>query len=588
MRTSMVARTILAALILAAAAGCGAATTAQSTAKPTVRIISPVNGAKLSSQTLQDVTVHLAISHFILVAGPAGPEQAGQVWIYENGQAVRRSGSSTVSLTLTPGSYTLKAVLVANGKPVAESAPVVVSVPNPVSCAHTPFPSTGLKAGSITLFCRGLPAGGLGSLLVAGPGGDLWFTLLAVGGRPGIGRITPTGTITTYSKGLPVGAYPLENPATVGPGDNLWFAVNRDPSTGGTGRIARVTPTGAITLFSAGLPATAVLGRPIVGPGGNLWFPIDAPIAAIGQMTPSGTITVFRTGLPSSNPIDRLVVGPDGNVWFTLQSGSGIGRITPTGVVTMFSKGLPSPQAVIKTLTNPTMTCGMGPACGVFRLVPGPGGDLWFIYRGLSAIGRITPGGTITIYSNGLPANDYPYGTLTVGAGGNLWFLYQLCSSVQGGCVPASPPGVGRITPSGTITIFSHGLPAGSSVGTLVTGPGGDLWFPVNPTSSEGTGSIGRITPSGVITLFSHGLPAGGGAGNLVNGPDGNLWFLISVNGATAIGRITPSGAITVFNSQALAAGSGGGNGPSRLVVGPDGNLWFILGSGTAIGRIIP
>ena len=54
MRLTGVVRTAFLVALLVSAAGCGAATTAQSTAKPTVRIISPVNGAKLSSGRVTD------------------------------------------------------------------------------------------------------------------------------------------------------------------------------------------------------------------------------------------------------------------------------------------------------------------------------------------------------------------------------------------------------------------------------------------------------------------------------------------------------------------------------------------------------
>ena len=492
MRFSVTARACLLAFMTVALAGCGATSTAQNTAKPTVRIISPVNGAKLSPQTDQTVTVHLAISHFTLVAHPAGEKAgSGQAWIYENRQVVSRRGSSTVSLVLTPGSYTLKAVLVTNGKPVAASAPVVVSVPNPVSCAHAPLPSTSLKAGAITLFCSGLPSGSSLGNLVAGPDGNLWFT---------------------------------------------WFTTSANGTTAN----------------------------------------------GIGRVTPSGAISVFNLRVRGS--VVNLVTGPDGNLWFTLDNPGAIGRITSSGVITVFSRGLP--------------------AGGYFgNLIAGPDGDLWFTVNG--EIGRITPSGEITMFRKGLPHGEFP-GVLTAGPDGNVWFAVYPGATNAGG---NGAIGIARITPSGVITVFSHGLPAGSltggnsnlaryGAGQLLAGPDGDLWFTVAPAFSSSapssTAAIGRITPSGSITVFSQVLPAGGFVGNLVSGPDGNLWFTpMTANGTGVIGRITPSGAVTVFNSLALAAGGGAGN----LVTGSDGDLWFLVppaGTGccitttNAIGRIVP
>ena len=533
MRFSVTARACLLAFMTVALAGCGATSTAQNTAKPTVRIISPVNGAKLSPQTDQTVTVHLAISHFTLVAHPAGEKAgSGQAWIYENRQVVSRRGSSTVSLVLTPGSYTLKAVLVTNGKPVAASAPVVVSVPNPVSCAHAPLPSTSLKAGAITLFCSGLPSGSSLGNLVAGPDGNLWFT---------------------------------------------WFTTSANGTT--ANGIGRVTPSGAISVFNLRVRGSVV--NLVTGPDGNLWFTLDNP-GAIGRITSSGVITVFSRGLPAGGYFGNLIAGPDGDLWFTVNGE--IGRITPSGEITMFRKGLPH-----------------GEFPGV--LTAGPDGNVWFaVYPGATnaggngaiGIARITPSGVITVFSHGLPAGSltggnsnlarYGAGQLLAGPDGDLWFTVAPAFSSS---APSSTAAIGRITPSGAITVFSHGLPAGGVVGNLVKGPDGDLWFPVN-------GEIGRITPSGSITVFSQVLPAGGFVGNLVSGPDGNLWFTpMTANGTGVIGRITPSGAVTVFNSLALAAGGGAGN----LVTGSDGDLWFLVppaGTGccitttNAIGRIVP
>ena len=545
MRLATMTRTCLLAALLLTIAGCGATSTAQSTAKPTVRIISPISRTQLTP-SMANVLVRVAISHFTLVPGPAGPEKAGsgQVWIYVNGHIVSHRGSSTATLALTPGTYSLKAVLATNGKPVASSAPIVVSIPNPVSCVPTPQPSRGLKAGTMTLFCRGLPVGDAVLGLVAGPGGDLWFPVEEFTSANvvhfGIGRIMPSGVITVFSHGLPAGGWPVK--LVTGPDGNLWFTMN---STGanGAGAIGRITPSGVITVFSRGLPAGGLAWdtQLLVGPGGDLWFPVSG---GIGRIAPSGAITVFTSpALPAGSVVGHLVTVPGGDLWFP----------------------------VYPTQTN----AGGGSAI---------------------AIGRITPSGAITVFSHGLPAGslaggDSNYGRktgaghLVVGPNGNLWFTATPTNTGSNGA-----NGIGRITPSGTITVFSDGLPAGSQLYSLVAGSDGNLWFTVN--RGFGTGGIGRITPSGTITVFSHDLPAGGFTRDLMTGPDGNLWFTVSNGSANAVGRITPSGTITLFNSQALAAGGGAGN----LVTGPDGNLWFLVppvsGCGVAttnaIGRIVP
>ena len=512
LRLTSLTRTCLMTVLLIAISGCGVAPTAHSTIRPTVRIISPVGGAKISTSS---VTVRVAISHFTLAPGGIEPAGSGQVWIYANGRVESRLGSTTATLILAPGTYTLKAVLVTNGKPVASSAPVVVTIDNSAatltaSCATPPAPGSGLKAGTITLFCNGLPAGSAIGSLVTGPDGNLWFTVnpYSAGTAPSIGRITPSGVITLFSKGMPSGYSP--GGLVAGPDGNLWLTFNQGCAVNGcsSGIIGRITPSGAITLFGKGLLSGSGVGGLVAGPDGNLWFTASLT-NAIGRITPSGAITLFSKG-PSGYSPGSLVAGPDGNLWFInrlcVESGCSLalGRITPSGAITLFSKGLPSGSY----------------ASG---LVAGPDGNLWFAdavcpggFSGgqcnSSSIGRIAPSGAITLFSKGLSSGSYASG-LVVGPDGNLWFTEESCPG--GGCNSSS---IGRITPSGVITLFSHGLSAGWFFGNLTAGPDGNLWFTAN-------GEIGRITPSGVITLFSKGLPASSSLYDLVVGPDGNLWF---------------------------------------------------------------
>ncbi len=592
--TGLIRTVFLVTLLATAAAGCGAATTG---AKPTVRIVSPVNGAKLSSGR---VTVHVALSNFVLVPGGSGQKAGtGQVWFYVNGQLKVGGPSATATLVLgpdtyapntyAPDTYSLKAVLVTNGKPVASSAPVVVSTSssNPVSCAHTPQPSTGLKAGTISLFCKGLPDGGAALGLLAGPGGDLWFPMGSTdaNGTGGVGRITPSGVITVFSQGLPAGSG--VGTLVTGPDGNVWFPVFPGTSNGTSAGIGRITPSGAITVFSRGLPAGSGVGNLVKGPDGNLWF---SDGGGIGRITPSGVITVFSHGLPAGSTLGGFTTRPSGNLWFvvngestlaphagppSLGPGLGIGRITPSGTITIFSHGLPAGSLAGGGLTGRNQQPG--------PLLVGPDGNLWFIVtptptslegasQGTPRIGRITPSGAITVFSHGLSPGS-GIGNLVKGPDGNLWF--------SGG------GGIGRITPSGVITVFSHGLPADEGIGRLTVGPDGSLWFTLTSSGAIAAG-IGRITPAGAIAVFSQGPFAGYFRGSLIAGPDGNLWF----SDGGEIGRITPTGTITVFNSQALTAGGGAG----RLVTGSDGSLWFLvphrsgcgLATTNAIGRIIP
>ncbi|HEY1237656.1 MAG TPA: hypothetical protein VGE91_04915, partial [Solirubrobacterales bacterium] len=62
------------------------------------------------------------------------------------------------------------------------------------------------------------------------------------------------------------------------------------------------------------------------GPEGSLWFPDSGTIAAIGRISTTGQITEFSAGLkPGSVPVG-IAAGPDGNLWFA-DGARAIGRI---------------------------------------------------------------------------------------------------------------------------------------------------------------------------------------------------------------------------------------------------------------------
>ncbi len=223
-------------------------------------------------------------------------------------------------------------------------------------------------------------------------------------------------------------------------------------------------------------------------------------------------------------------------------------------------------------------------------LATGPDGNLWFINSVCPpsnspctsvAIGRITPSGVITLFTRGLPAGATP-NELVGGPDGNLWFTYFATGTFSRGAL-------GRITPHGTVTLFTRGLSAARHPSGLTVGTGGTLWFTASSVTTTAE-AIGRIAPSGVITEFTKGL-GGARPSSMVLGPGGAIWFASggNVDHATpAIGRVTPSGVITLFTKGLIP-----GYSPSSIAVGPDGDLWFTDGVGAGgtggeIGRITP
>jgi streptogramin lyase len=351
-------------------------------------------------------------------------------------------------------------------------------------------------------------------------------------------------TITEFSTGLTAENLPTEMVA--GPDGNIWFVTE---DFGGTEpAVGRITPAGAITEFRDGL-AGAPAGI-VPGPDGNLWFGISGSPPAIGWITPAGEITRFANLATRTQPQD-LTIGPGGRVWFVSSSGSrpGLGYARTNGEIF---------QAFL-----PTWPSG---------IVAGSDGNMWFTYGEgpTAAIGKLEsvdgPGGTtISYFRDGLDEGSRPR-QIILGPDGNLWF------------VDSGEGKIGRVTPSGNITMFGDDL---SWVEEILSGPDGNVWF----TQSHGAQ---RISPDGSLAHFPFpGYEEGRRLRGLTVGPEGNLWFASSFydqDGNGGIGRITPAGQVEEYN-----VGLNPGTEPAEIILGPDGNLWFTdRGEPAAIGRVTP
>jgi streptogramin lyase len=249
--------------------------------------------------------------------------------------------------------------------------------------------------------------------------------------------------------------------------------------------------------------------------------------------------------IPSPNTEpEGITRGADGNLWFA--EIHAIGRITPGGQITEFRQGL-------------------SPASEPVEITAGPDGNVWFTEGVTDRIGRIAPAGVITEFAvPGTGGRQVFVDGITAGPDGNVWF------TEQGGAI-------GRITPTGLVAVFPT-----NSVGTLpsqpkliAAGPDGNLWW------TDTAGFIGRITPAGVITKFAAGItdPLNSEPFGITVGPDGNVWFTES--GTDRIGRITPAGVITEFSTGITAHSV-----PAQVVAAPDGNLWFSEVGLGQLGRV--
>jgi streptogramin lyase len=415
--------------------------------------------------------------------------------------------------------------------------------------------------------------------ITVGPDGALWFA-----GVPGeIGRITTSGVVTEFP--LPEIPPPAGSPAgtagtvvtaagvTAGPDGALWF-TDTQPSNSLVGRI---TTTGAVTEY----PTTLNLNPTIAtGPDGDLWVSGGADLARI---TPSGDITLFRAPGNFSN-VAELTRGPDGNVWFTEEENGttvgeqpAIGAISHAGATSLY----PIPQG---TTLDPSRGLALDPT----SITTGPDGAMWFADG--AEIGRITTDGAVEQFPLTTPGATVQ--EITSGPDDTLWFTQQDSSEEWE---------IGRITADGAITLYPP-LPTNvDSVGGIVEAANGDLWFTEGlgePVKNGDSGIIGRITPKGEFTSFPTSMWP---VVPITIGPGGNVWFAGALVQAganydanyAAIGEVTSKGQVKVYDVPSTVQRHKRGSyydepAPPTLISGPDGDLWFGEQSGktTGIARI--
>jgi virginiamycin B lyase len=371
---------------------------------------------------------------------------------------------------------------------------------------------------------REIPIGGNIGGIAAGPDGNLWFTenvpFRSEGGVIAVGRITPQGRVKRFRTGLSRASEPLG--IVAGADGNLWFTWDQGLTSNSGGGIGRVTPGGRITLFPEPPDLHGSPFEIVAGADGNLWFTHAAILTptgqAIGRITPAGEITEFFTGLSPTASVTNLTPGPDGNVWFGDDSNDpAVGRITPSGEITEFG-GLPRHEFTI--LYGPT---------------PGPEGNLWFsANEPKPLVERVSPAGIVERFGAGLNPRTDILGPFVTGADGNVWFRNWKDAPRHGPETEAGLTSIGRITPTGKFTEFSDCLrPMQGYAGPnfLTRGPDGNVWFTTWPSGDvarpnrASTPSIGRITPNGKITEFRLGLHQRSELEELVFA-GGRLWSL--------------------------------------------------------------
>jgi trehalose transport system substrate-binding protein len=341
----------------------------------------------------------------------------------------------------------------------------------PASEAPTPSTTSPYAVPAIPPFPKSFAPGDI----TAGPDGNLWFTNYD---SNDIGRITPSGEVSVFPD--PDGKIKGLEDITTGPDGNLWFTsyeLDGDDRPRAS-LLGRITPSGEITTFED--PKISEPDGITTGPDGNLWF-TNYRTDRIGRVTPSGEVTLLEDPDHEISGPDNIVPGPDGNLWFTNYDDGTIGRIKPSGDITVFT----DPDHRIKGLEN---------------ITAGPDGNLWFTSYDpdendeptRSLIGRITPQGKITVFDAPKGRIDEPEG-ITPGPDRNLWFTsYDLDDNDE-----PTHSLIGRITPGGKITVVQAPQDKISGPEDIAQGPDGNLWF-----TNSGNDTIGRIGPNGEITTF--------------------------------------------------------------------------------------
>jgi virginiamycin B lyase len=164
----------------------------------------------------------------------------------------------------------------------------------------------GAPAGTpVTVFPTAVP---MANGITAGNDGNLWYT---GNGYSVIGRMTHAGVDTEFGPldGLQMGATP--DAITAGPDGNVWF----DDQAGPNFKVGKITPAGQITEY----PLSDNPWDVTVGIDGNLWLLQGHTTNGIDRVTPTGKVDLFSAGLLATAEIydgTNLVSGPDGNLWF--------------------------------------------------------------------------------------------------------------------------------------------------------------------------------------------------------------------------------------------------------------------------------
>lgn len=194
---------------------------------------------------------------------------------------------------------------------------------------------------------------GPAAAITAGPDGALWIAGADANGNPAIGRMTTSGSFTSYS--VPQNSDWYVRDITAGPDGALWFTEIDQSDSLTAGWIGRITTQGQVSEWRIPPDASGNHLYPIsitTGPDGALWFTNDystegGPVD-IGRITTTGKFSFYYLA-QGGNFGGPIISGPDGRLWIGFGF-AGIGRLAPGTPPGQLTWGTPALQCVVPHL----------------------------------------------------------------------------------------------------------------------------------------------------------------------------------------------------------------------------------------------
>jgi streptogramin lyase len=378
------------------------------------------------------------------------------------------SGALPAGLTLVPSAGTIYST--GTLTPGAYSFTLTVTDSAQATASQT-YSGTVLPAVAESFTSYAIPSASGANGITNGPDGNLWFTTIDQTGGNLIGRITPSGVITTT---VAANALTQSNPSNfelpmggdiaAGPDGQIWTS-QRDGNA-----VGEITTDLSSQL--AYLPAAANSGPAQItaAPDGTLWF-TETAASQIAHVGANGHLMPYPTPSAQAGPYG-IAVGPDNFIAFTEAEPTvnKIAVISEDGV-TSLEFPIPTPSSL------PT------------SIVLGPDSALWFTEFGANKIGRMDFAGNFVE----VPLTSAPQ-AIILGPDQALYFTETAANKI------------GRLTIAGVLTEFPVS-DANSGPTGLVAAPDGSIWFTENNLSKIGHMSF-ILAPTVSCTLPSATLAA--------------------------------------------------------------------------------